>query len=87
MPTDILFILALRSIAAVILLGRAIRDGLGFFECLRWGGMGFITGIIGLITRWRMDRHDLRVMHVVQDAVVNLGMEVIALYGIPYFLN
>ncbi len=87
MSTEVLFILALHSISAVISLIVALRDGLGFLESLRWGGIGFITGIIGLITRARMDRRYLNHLEVVQDALLNLGLEVVALYGIPRLLK
>jgi hypothetical protein len=87
MPTEILFILALHSIASIISLIIAIRDHLGFLQSLRWGILGFITGILGLMTRARMDRRHLHYMQVVQDAVLNLGMEVAALYVIPHFLR
>jgi hypothetical protein len=33
-----------------------------------------------------MDRRHVHYMHIVQDALVNLGMEGVALYGIHYFL-
>jgi hypothetical protein len=87
MPTEIFFILVLHSIAAVITLIIALRDGLGFLQALRWGGLGFITGLLGLITRARMDRRHLDHMHVVQDALLNFGMEAVALYGIPHILR
>jgi hypothetical protein len=87
MPTEVLFILALHSIAAVISLIVAIRDGLDFWQSLRWFGLGFLTGFLGLITRARIDRRHLHYMQVVQDAVLNLGMEVVALYVIPHFLK
>ena len=86
MPTEVLFILALHSIAAIISVIVAIRDGLDFVQSLRWLILGFITGFLGLITRARMDRRHLHYMQVVQDAVLNLGMELIALYAIPHFL-
>jgi hypothetical protein len=87
MPTEVLFILALHSIAAVASLISAIRDGLGFVQSLRWGIIGFITGLLGLITRARMDRRDLLYVHVVQDALLNLGLEAIAFYGLPHLLK
>jgi hypothetical protein len=87
MPTEVLFILALHSIAAVASLIMAIRDGLGSVQSLRWGVIGFITGLLGLITRARMDRRDLLYVHVLQDALLNLGLEAIALYGLPHLLN
>lgn len=87
MPTEILFILALHSISAVVSLIVALRDGLGFLESLRWGGIGLITGVIGLITRARMDRRQLNYLQVVQDAILNVGMELVALYGIPHILR
>ena len=87
MITEVLFILALHSISAVISLILALRDGMGFLGSLRWGGIGFITGIIGLITRARMDRRYSNHLQVVQDALLNLGLEVGALYGIPRLLK
>jgi len=87
MRTEFLFILALHSISAVIALIVALRDGLGFLESLRWGGIGFITGIIGLITRARMDRRYLNHLQVIQDALLNLGLEVVGLFGIPRLLK
>jgi len=86
MPTEILFILALHSIAAVISVIIALRDGLGLLQSIRWFILGFLTGILGLMTRARMDRRHLHYMQVVQDAVLNLAMEVAALYVIPRFL-
>jgi hypothetical protein len=87
MPPEVLFILALHSIAAVISLIVATRDGLGFLQSLRWFALGFLTGFLGLITRARIDRRHLHYMQVVQDTVLNLGMEVVALYIIPHFLK
>jgi hypothetical protein len=86
MPTEVLFILALHSIATVITLIIAIRDRESFWEILRSGVLGFLTGFLGLITRARIDRRHLHYMQVVQDAVLNLAMEVTALYAIPHFL-
>ncbi len=86
MPIEVLFILALHSIAAVISVIVAIRDGLDALQTLRWAVLGFITGLLGLVTRSRIDRRHLHYMQVVQDAVLNLGMEVVALYAIPHFL-
>ncbi len=87
MHIEILFILALHSIAAAVSLVRARRDGLNFMESLRWGGIGFITGLHALITRARMDRRHYHYMLMAQDAFLNLGLEVIALYGIPHILG
>lgn len=87
MPTDILFIVSLHCIAAIISLIVALRDRLGFLQSLRWGGLGFVTGLLGLIRCWGMDRRHLHYMHVVQDALLNLGMEGIAIYGIPHLLR
>jgi len=87
MPTEVLFILALHSIAAIVSLIVAIRDGLDFLQSFRWLLLGFMTGFLGLITRAKMDRRHLHYMQVVQDAVLNLGMEVTALYLIPHFLR
>ena len=87
MSIEILFILALHTIAAAVFLIRALRDGLGFLESLQWGGIGFLTGIIGLIARLRMDRRHVHYMHIVQDAVLNLGLEAIAIFGMPHLLT
>jgi hypothetical protein len=87
MPTEILFILALHLTAATVFLILALRDGLGFLESLQWGGIGFISGLVGLIARARMDRRHVRYMHIVQDTCLNLGLEVIALYGLPHLLG
>jgi len=87
MTAELLFIVLLRSIAAVIALALAIRDGLGFAPSLRSGIIGFITGIVGLIARARMDRRLVQYVHVLQDALLNLGLEAVALYGIPHFLK
>jgi len=84
---EILFILALHSIAAVVSLIVAYREGLDFRESLRWGGLGFMTGLLGLITHARMDRRHVHYMHVVHDAILNLGLEVGALYVLPKFLS
>jgi hypothetical protein len=87
MSTEIIFILSLHSIAAIIAVILAIREGLGFLECLRWGALGFITGLLGIIAHARVDRRQLYYMQIVQDAFLNLGMEAAAIYGIPYFLK
>lgn len=87
MPIEFFFILALHSISAVISMIIALRDGLGFLESLRWGGVGFITGIIGLVTRARMDRRYLNHLQVIQDALLNLGLEVVGLFVIPRLLK
>lgn len=84
---EILFILALHSIAAVVSLIVAYREGLSLSDSLRWGGRGFLTGLLGLITHSRMDRRHVHYMHVVQDALLNLGLEVVALYVLPKFLR
>lgn len=86
MPIEVLFLLALHSIAAIISVIMAIRDGLAGLQILRWAVLGFLTGLLGLVTRSRIDRQHLHYMQVVQDAVLNLSMEVIALYAIPHFL-
>ena len=87
MNTEILIILALHTSAAVISLISAFRDRLGSAESFRWGAIGFITGIIGLISRARMDRRHIHYMQLVQDAFLNLGLEVVGLYGVPFFLK
>jgi hypothetical protein len=86
MHTEVLFILALHSIAAVISFILALRDRQGFWESLRWGGIGFVSGLLGLIARSRTDRRHVFFIHIVQDAVLNLGLEIIALYGLPHLL-
>jgi len=85
MHIEILFILALHSIAAAVFFVRARRDSLDFLESLRWGGIGFMTGLLALITRARMDRRHYHYM--LMDALLNLGLEAIALYGIPHILS
>jgi len=87
MNPALLFILLLHSIAAVAFLVLALRDGLGLGESLQWAGIGLICGIVGLIARARMDRRHVQFMHIVQDACLNLGLEIAALYGIPHFLT
>jgi hypothetical protein len=87
MSTEVFFILSLHSIAAVVMLITTFRAGLGLMPSFRWGGMGFITGILGLITRARMDRHHLLYTHVLQDALPNFGMEAFAFYGLPRVLK
>ena len=87
MPAEIIFIIVLRSIAALIALALAIRDGDGFVPSLRSCIIGFIIGLVGLIARARMDRRVVQYAHILQDALLNLGVEAIALYGIPHFLK
>jgi nitrate reductase gamma subunit len=87
MHTGILIILALHTTAALICLIAAFRDRLGSSESFRWGAIGFITGILGLINRARMDRRHVHYMQLVQDALLNLGLELIAVVGVPYFLK
>ena len=86
MPFEILFILALHLIAAIVSVIIAVKDGLDFLQSLRWLFLGFTTGMLGLMTRARMDRRHLHYMQVVQDAVLNLAMEIVAIYVIPHFL-
>jgi len=86
MPTEFLFILALHAIAALITVIMAIRDRENLLLVLRSLVLGFLTGFLGLVTRARLDRRHLHYMQVVQDAVLNLAMEVFALYVIPHFL-
>jgi nitrate reductase gamma subunit len=83
----VLFILALHSIAAVVTLISAIRDRLGFVESLQWGGIGFITGMVGLLTRARMDRRHVNYARIVQDTLINLGLEVVIIFGMPFFFR
>lgn len=87
MPVEILFILALHVIAGMTFLILALRDRLTLLESLQWGGIGFISGLVGVISRARMDRRHVRYMHIVQDTCLNLGLEVIALYGLPHLLG
>lgn len=84
---EVLFILALHTIAAVASMIRARREGMDFKESLRWGGIGFITGILGFVARLRTDRRHLAFIHIVQDALLNLGLELIAVYGLPHLLG
>ena len=87
MSTEMLFILSLHLLAAIITAAMAARDGLGPQECVRWGGIGFITGVIGLITRSRMDRRHVHYVHMVQDTILNLGLEAVGLYGLPHLMH
>jgi hypothetical protein len=87
MGFGLLFILALHSVAAAAYLILALRDGLGFAEALRWGGIGFISGLVGLIARARMDRRHVHYMHIVQDPCLNIGLEIVAVYGVPHLLT
>ena len=87
MVTAVLFILVLHSFAAAAFLFLAFRDGLGFVESLQWGGIGFLSGMVGLIARARMDRRHVHYMHIVQDTVLNLGLEIIAVYGLPHLMT
>ncbi|HTS71297.1 MAG TPA: hypothetical protein VMO17_20145 [Terriglobia bacterium] len=87
MPVDFVFLAGLRSIAAFISLALAIRDRQGFLLCLRAFAIGFIVGIVGLIARARMDRSMVHYGHVLQDALLNLGCEAVAVFGIPHFLK
>ncbi|MGD0221220.1 MAG: hypothetical protein ABSF71_02695 [Terriglobia bacterium] len=82
-----LFILSLHTIAGAVFLILALRDGLGFLESLYWGGIGFISGIVGLIARARMDRRHVHYMHIVQDSCLNIGLELLAVYGMPHLLT
>jgi hypothetical protein len=87
MLTESLFILALHFITGAISLFRALRDGLSLPESLQWGGIGFISGLVGLIARARTDRRHIHYMDVVQDCLLNLGLEVIALFGVPHLMT
>jgi nitrate reductase gamma subunit len=87
MKSAIFFILALHSIAAVITLVKATRDEGGFLSSLRWGGLGFVTGVLGLITRRRIDRRNLGYHQVLQDAFLNFGLELFAVFGLPQILK
>ncbi|MGO8789976.1 MAG: hypothetical protein ACLQVL_21680 [Terriglobia bacterium] len=87
MPIEILFILTLHVLAGTAFLILALRDRLPLLESLQWGGIGFISGLVGLIARSRMDRRHVRYMHIVQDTCLNLGLEVIAVFGLPHLLG
>ena len=87
MKSAFLFILVLHSIAAVVTLVKATRDEGGFLSSLRWGALGFVTGILGLITRRRIDRRNLGYHQVLQDAFLNFGLEVFAIFGLPLILR
>ncbi len=84
---EILFILALHTIAAAASMIRARREGLGYMESLRWGGIGFISGLLGFVARMRTERRQLTIVHIAQDALLNFGLEVIAVYGVPHLLS
>jgi len=87
MSEPVRFILALHTLAAIVTLIMAIRDRLRFVECLRWTVMGFMTGLLGLGTRARLDREQLHYMHVIHDTLLNLALEVIAVIAVPRFLR
>ena len=87
MNMGVLFILTLHSIAAVVSFIGAIRDGVGFPDSLRWGAIGFTTGAVGLLTRARMDRRHVNYARIVQDALLNLGLELAILLGMPLFFT
>lgn len=87
MPVELIFILTLHAVTATISLVLAIREHLDWFESLRWCAFGFFTGLLGLITRSRVDSRHLNYTHFIHDSMLNLGMEVVALYGIPHFLK
>jgi uncharacterized membrane protein len=46
---------------------------------LRWGLIGLLTGLIGLVSRSRTSRQRIVYMHVLQDALLNLALEVVAI--------
>lgn len=87
MPAEILFLLALHSVAAAVFLILAIRDGLGPVASLKWGAIGLASGVVGLIARARMDRRHVNYMQILQDTCLNLMLELIALYGLPHVLG
>ena len=87
MSEPVRFILALHSLASAVTLILAIRDRQRFVECLRWAIMGFMTGLIGLGTRARLDRNQLQYMQVIHDTLLNLALEVIAIIAVPRFLR
>jgi hypothetical protein len=86
-PEAVLYILRLPSIGAIVTLIIAIRESYRFLLCVRWGVVGFATGLLGLVTRWRVDREQLGYMQVLQDAFLNLVLEVIAIVAVPHFLR
>jgi hypothetical protein len=87
MSAEILFVLALHSAAGAIFLILAFRDGLGSTASLKWGAIGFVSGVVGLIARARMDRRHVNYMQILQDTCLNLMLELIALYGLPHLLG
>lgn len=87
MPEPVLFILVMHSIAGIVTLIIAIRERPDFLSWLRWGVVGFVTGLLGLVMRWRVDRQQLSYMQVFQDAFLNLVLEVIAVVVMPRFLK
>jgi hypothetical protein len=87
MSEPILFILTLHSIAAILTLIFAIRDGLESSMRLRWTMMGFVTGPIGVVSRARLDRNQVGYLQIVQDTLLSLGLELFAIYMLPRLLN
>ena len=87
MLIGVILILSLHAIAAVGSLLGAARNGLGFKQCLQWGGIGFLTGILGLVTHAGTDWQSIYFARASQDAVLNLGLEIIAIFGLPLLLN
>jgi len=87
MSFEIILIMGLHSFAAAVALIRAMRDRLPLAESLRWGGIGFMGGMLGLIARFRTNRNHIHYMHMVQDTVLNFVIEVFALYGLPRLLG
>ena len=83
----LLFLLALHSAAAVVTLISAFREGLGWRSSLNWGGVGFVTGFLGLITRARTGRRNVHHVQIVQDAFLNFGLEFLALFVLPFFFR
>jgi hypothetical protein len=86
-PDQLLFILAMHSIAAVLTLVFAIRDGLESSMRLRWTVMGFVTGPIGVVSRARLETSQVGYFQILQDTVLSLSLEGFALYVLPRFLG
>ena len=79
MGTAVFIILTLHSFAAIITFIRSMRQGEGLGMSLRWGLIGLLTGLIGLVSRSRMSRQRIVYMHVLQDALLNLALEIVAI--------
>jgi hypothetical protein len=76
----------LHSFCAVVMIIVAIRDRLGFLWWLFWGAVGFLTGLLGLVSRWRFGQQ-LSYMQIFQDAFLNAMLEVAAFLLVPHLLR